>query len=503
MSCVVGMLTLNGSVSIPACVNFGVASVAGGLEESAKKWAKVATEDAALYKAAVEPVGDWNQWQSAYNDRYRKAVEIVMLTTTGRLLLELCCASGDVTFSPVLLGRGSNREWPRTPFAQALSSDFAISVPATWGGLVKEGASFVDPKVRRFFAMLMDAAQARSERFALGLRPRILLHVPEEGSALSNGGADLPLSHAWKMRRAIVGLWQHGSDYDCWSPPEGWSRKEVRDRLNARLSKTNSPMVSMIGAVVTSGSGSNFGLQEYSKLTVGELKSAVNQVAYQLWQPGEAVNPVRAALASHIKLILDDGWISSPVITTIAHELVHIAHQLSPDTYTYLAETAFRCSYDVATRNRVNALYFGGGYSDSDEESSAVLEALEYGKVLKPGDRSLPPGRAGIGILEFANRVVESAAVFGCGSVCGIQSAPANASKVTSLCWNLSENSMRDELQLPKRGSYFGGWTSPWLGFPYWMWPGRESGCTGARYPWAPDGLAKLCGTENSYPWFQ
>lgn len=93
MSCVVGMLTLNGSVSIPACVNFGVASVAGGLEESAKKWAKVATEDAALYKAAVEPVGDWNQWQSAYNDRYRKAVEIVMLTTTGRLLLELCCAS--------------------------------------------------------------------------------------------------------------------------------------------------------------------------------------------------------------------------------------------------------------------------------------------------------------------------------------------------------------------------------------------------------------------------
>ena len=235
----------------------------------------------------------------------------------------------------------------------------------------------------------------------------------------------------------------------------------------------------------------------------------------------------QSAVVGSIQRIVEYGWVPIPFPIVLGHELLHACISTAPGLAAAIVWRALEYCVSKNVRKKIDGL-FGylpkdGKFSNELKKSQAKTEQLivdteafmlancssledltKYLSTLNARPATLT-GTPAFGLLRAAHIIFEAAAVHGVAAVVEHDSIPAGLDPVSKSLWSISENSIRQELNYPKRPDY--KFTLPgarwFLGLAGYDALAKATGATGGRYPWSPQGLAKLCGTEVSHPWFQ
>lgn len=490
MTCFVGkrefssLALVPSGVAVQAVRHWPVPSIADFAREL---WQDQSKSDYGPFASAALARGQPVDWDMAYRARYERAIRVLASTETGlELFKTLSCGTGLVVV-PSGYARGY-RQWPRSPFEGEPHDSDSAEIP-DWYYVSGKVVTITDSV--RLARMYLEAASLIKSAGAQGQCPRVVAE--------------------WKRpKKQVISMWQHGTDYVEWQCPSGWSFGDIAKHEAAMKVSWPRAMVWSMAAALRSTSPDTISAHPTNEaflqlgLSLDQVVALRNTAAGLLWQNDSKMNPARAALCEYVGVLIGSGWVPVPLPVILAHELIHLACWLAPYATMELWATAVECVQDSATRRRINCLYFGEDFTEPMEPSVSVLAAVKHPEFL---DRLLKNDvkdhQLRFGLVELVKRVSECAAVYGCAKVTGRDDPIGSSDELSVKIWKLSENSVRGNLGWPARTRYTGSFAFPWLGYPHWLWSGMDFGCTGGRYPWAPEGLAKLCGTKDSHPWFQ
>ncbi len=473
-------------------------------------WKTSTQEDAPTFQPSELQL---HQTTNAWTQRVQAAQRLLTSTTDGKALLDLARGQLDLSIRPM------SAPWPSS-FGEHIDPDVIVSIIGSWGARPPFGGLSPQQKLpqrtqNRAASLLRDARLlGRSTPYD----PRAL-PLPSTATATASPVA------SGRPRAAIL-IATNTTDYDTWAAPEGRSHAWVTAVVAALdhlplvsgfillrwfqahnvavppFDNLDFPTLVELGIPVETLKSVAAARAHLLSLPLTEAKVIMTAVQQQLTDTSNTLLPARRGMVDAIEVLMRAGLVPLPLAPSLAHEFVHAVRLASPWMQEKLANTAFAYVQSPKVRQRVDALYFGPSPVTNDFAYPSILAAIAKPPTLETFDAC--DDNIKLGVLWAAHRVIESAAVHGLAAVLGTPTAdaPADADAVAKACWHISENSIRHQLGLLKRSSYVGAVYLPWLGCPAWSWATRTAGCTGGRYPWASDGLAKLVAAQKVPSWF-
>lgn len=493
---------------------------AGALASSAEKYADAVTwSGGGPFPNAAAQLAALHQATTAWSTRIKSALGVLAQSPHGLSLVATATSLSCVKiqpWSPSERGLRSGDLWHKVPMVEPHPELNCSTYANRWGGEPRSSIETASLRsLYRTSRSLLIAANVLSRDDHSGVAG-FPWSIRGLGGAASKSADqhigtrtyfDTTENSDITQPLAYIRIPFQASDYTHWDAPADWSTDTIEKKsLEFGIVRSVNPqspagmypryiddriMNNVLGASIM-----NFPPDKREQ----QLKDALKDMTSQFNWGNSAV---RSGIVKSINELLDAGWLPSPLVITLGHELTHTIRGVSLALTIETAKCAVTYIHDADFRAHVNRHYFGKG-----ADASTEVGPLAAATVLSPKQLSYDNLRSLskpvlYALCTAAHRVSEVAVTFGMPTLTGNNAPPSYADPVAPELWPVCENSIRDQFGFPRRGSYWGSLSSIWLGMPAWGWLQDRGGCTGGRLSWAPGGLASICKTKVAAPWFQ